>query len=132
MIDLKKIEDKITLLSIQLWEKKEEYRKAKESNLKEQYGDNFGCDNCAYGCCVEVLGHCTNCVKNRCIYCNHSCDDYMPENELSRYIKKYHYYNENIIDKLNDLFEVSDIMKFPELHQKALDILKPKDKKEIK
>jgi hypothetical protein len=132
MIDLEKIKNEIEELNRQLWQKKNEYNKAKESNLKEKYGDNLGCDNCAYGCCVDVGDGCTYCTKSRCIYCYKCCDEYMPENELSKYIKKYHYYDESTVEALNDFFGVSDIMKKPELHKKALDILKLRDKKEIK
>ena len=130
MIDLKQIENEINELSKQLQKKKDEYAKSKESNLKEQYGDNFGCHSCAYSCCVYVGDHCTDCTKGKCIYCHEYCDEYMPENELSKYIKDNHYYDENTLDTLNNLFDVLDIMKHQELHQKALDILVLRDKKE--
>jgi hypothetical protein len=126
MIDLEKIENEIAELNNQLWRKKNEYRKAEEANLKEQYGDDFGCSNCAYSCCVDVRDYCTVCTKNKCIYCNKYCNDYMPENELSAYIREHHYYEEKMVDTLEKFLEVSDIMKSPELHQKALDILKAK------
>ena len=130
MIDLKPIENEIAELSKQLQQKRDEYAKAKENNFKEQYGDNFGCDNCAYSCCVDVGDYHTCCTKNSCIHCRKRCYEYMPENTLSAYIRKYHYYDENTLDTLNDLFNISDIMKTPELHQKALDILVWRDKKE--
>ena len=38
MIDLKKIQDEIDALNKALREKQNEYKSAKESNLKEQYG----------------------------------------------------------------------------------------------
>lgn len=132
MINLERIENEIAELNIQLWRKKNEYKKAKESNLKEQYGDNFGCSNCAYGCCVNVDNICTDCVKGNCVHCNKRCNEYIPENELSKYIKEYHYFEQDTVDLLNDFFEVSDIMKCPELHQKALDVLKSRDEGEIK
>ena len=130
MIDLKLIENEIRELNKQLYQKKNEYVKAKENNLKEQYGENFGCGNCAYSCCVYVGDHCTDCTKGKCIYCNKYCDGYLPENELSAYIREHHYYTENMVDTLNGLFDVSDIMQRPEFHQAALDVLKLKDKKE--
>lgn len=130
MIDLKPIENEINELNKQLQQKKNELAKAKELNLKEQYGDNFGCDNCAYSCCVDVGDHCTFCTKYRCIYCNEYCETYTPENELSAYIRESHYYDENIVSMLNILFDVSDIMQHPELYQKALDVLTIRDKKE--
>ena len=130
MIDLKIIENEITELQNQLWQKKSEYSKAKESNFKEQFGEKFGCDNCAYSCCVDVGDCCTFCTKHRCIYCNKYCDDYMPDNSLSKYIREKHYYEEGTLSSLNNLFDVSDIMQHPELHQTALEILKLKDKKE--
>lgn len=128
MIDLKQIEKEINELTQELYRKKNEYANAKTSNLKEQYGANFGCHNCAYSCCVDVGDHCTFCTKCKCIYCNNYCDSYMPENELSTYIRNEHYYDENTVEKLSNLFDVSDIMQHPELYQKALDILVLRDK----
>lgn len=124
MIDLKKIQDEIDALNKALREKQNEYKAAKESNLKEQYGADFGCENCAYSCCVYVGDHCTYCTKHKCIYCNKYCDEYKPENELSKYIRDNHYYDENTLDALNGLFDVIDIMRRPELYQKAIEILK--------
>ena len=128
MINLKQIENEISELNKQLNQKKNELAKAKESNLKEQFGEKFGCGNCAYSCCVYVGDHCTDCTKGKCIYCHKYCDEYMPENELSAYIREHHYYEEDLIDTLNSFFEVLDIMKRPELYQKALDILTLRDK----
>lgn len=129
MIDLKQIENEINELNKQLWQKKDELAKAKESNLKEQYGKDFGCLNCAYGCCVYVGDYHTNCANGNCIHCRSYCNDYKPDNELSKYIRDKHYYYENMLDTLNDLFDVSDIMQRPELHEKALEILKLRDNK---
>ena len=130
MIDLKAIENDIKALESALCKKREEYKKAKESNLKEQYGNNFGCHNCAYGCCVDVGDYHTCCTKNHCIHCRSYCDNYMPDNELSLYIKEHHYYDESTLSILDELMETSDIMKRPELHPTALEILKLRDKKE--
>lgn len=130
MIDLKQIENEINELNKQLVQKKNEYSKAKESNLKEYYGDDFGCNNCAYSCCVDVDDYHTSCSQGYCIYCRNYCDKYIPDNILSVYIREYHHYSENTLEVLNDLFDVSDIMYHPELHQKALYILELRDKKE--
>lgn len=130
MIDLKPIEKDIKTLEAALWQRKEDYKKAKEDNLKEQFGPKFGCTNCAYSCCVFVGDYCTDCTKGKCIYCNKYCDAYAPENELSAYIRKHYCYEEHMVDTLNDFFDVSDIMKHPELYQTVLEILKLKDKKE--
>jgi hypothetical protein len=130
MIDLKLLQNEIDELSKQLQQKRDEYAKAKTNNLKEQFGDNFGCDNCAYGCCIDVLDYHTCCTLNYCVLCRKRCDQYMPDNKLSIYIREYHYYDEHTLDTLNDLFDVSDIMQHPELYQKALDVLALRDKGE--
>ena len=130
MIDLKNIENEINVLSEQLRQKRNEYERAKKSNLKEQYGNNFGCGNCAYSCCVDVGDRCTCCTKLRCIYCNDYCEEYMPENELSAYIRDKHYYDEYTVSNLNKFFGVIDIMQKPKLHQIALKVLMLRDNKE--
>ena len=130
MIDLKLIENEINELTNKLQKKRNELAAAREANLKEQYGKDFGCDNCAYGCCVEVGDYHNYCTQNMCVFCHPYCDKYMPENELSAYIREHHYYKECTVMILNDLFNVSDIMKHPELYKKALEILKLRDQKE--
>lgn len=132
MIDLKEIEKDIETLKNALSKRRDDYSKTKESNLKEQYGDDFGCDNCAYSCCVDIGDYHTSCTKNHCIYCRNYCDEYVPSNELSEYIRNndVHHYNESLLDTLDDLFYVSDIMQHPELYRTAIDILKLRDKKE--
>lgn len=130
MIDLKEIEKDIDALKKALQKRSEDYRQAKEANMKEQFGEDFGCHNCAYSCCVYVGDGHTDCTKGHCIYCHKYCDEYMPNNELGRYIEEHHYYDERTLDTLNDIFDVSDIMKHPELYQTALEILKLRDKKE--
>lgn len=132
MINLKEIQDEIDALNKALIEKQNEYVMAKESNLKEQYGVDFGCGNCAYSCCVYVGDSCTDCTKYKCIWCNNYCDEYKPENELSKYIRDNHHYDENMLYNLNCLFGVIDIMCHPELHQRALEVLKLHDAKENK
>lgn len=130
MIDLKAIETEINTLQNALYRKQKEYRDAKEANLKEQYGEDFGCHSCAYSCCVDVGDHCTYCTQYKCIYCNKYCDAYMPDNVLSTYIRNKHYYDEGTVSSLNLFFDVSDIMKCPELYQAAVDVMKFRDKKE--
>lgn len=130
MIDLKPIEDEVRVLEKELIKKKDELSRAKENNLKEQYGKDFGCDNCVYSCCINVDDYHTYCTKYRCIHCHPYCHEYMPDNELSVYIRDKHEYDYNTLDTLNDLFDVLDIMRKPELREKALEILRLRDKKE--
>lgn len=129
MIDIKPIENEINELSKQLNQKRDELEKAKESNLKEQYGEDVGCHNCAYSCCIYVGDYHTNCTKHMCIHCHPYCDKYIPDNKLSIYIRDNHEYDYDMLDTLNDLFDVLDIMQRPELHEKALEVLKLRDGK---
>ncbi len=130
MIDLKPIGEEIAALQKALNKKESEYEKAQEANLQEQYGGQFGCDYCAYSCCVEVGDYHTCCDQQRCIYCNDYCDKYVPENKLSEYIRDKHYYDSRMLGKLSRLLGVNDIILEPELHNKALDVLFLIDKKE--
>ena len=132
MIDLKSIENDIAALEEALHLKRREYQVAKENNLKEQYGKDFGCDNCAFSCCVDVQDRHTYCTKHKCIYCNNYCDEYMPDNELSLYIRENHYYDEYILSRLQSIMDELDLMKHPELHKKAIEILKLIDQEDIK
>lgn len=128
MIDLTLIENDIKSLEAALRQRKKDYEQAKEANLKEKYGDDFGCGNCAYSCCLDVGDYHTSCTQGHCIHCRDYCDRYIRDNELSAYIKEHHRYDESVLDSLNDLLDVNDIMKHPLMHQAALEILKIVDK----
>ena len=130
MIDLKPIENEVRDLEKELIKKKDELSRAKENNLKEQYGEDFGCHNCAYSCCLNVDDYHTYCTEYRCIHCYPYCDKYMSDNELSIYIRDNHEYDYGILNTLNKFFDVYDIMKNPELHKKALEVLKVRDREE--
>lgn len=120
MIDLKKIQNEIDALNKSLRKKQDEYKAAKENNLKELYRADFGCGNCVYSCCVHVTDFHTFCTKDECVLCNDYCDEYIPENELSKYIRDNHHHNESMLDILNSLFGINDIMRRPKFHQKLL------------
>ena len=130
MADKETLTQEIKDLEKALYQKKQEYENIEINRLKELYGSSFSCDYCAYSCCVYVGDNHTECVQHHCIYCYDNCARYIPENKLSEYIRKYHYYDEDTVENLNALFDVNDILKCEKLHGKALEILKILDRKD--
>lgn len=129
MINLDEIKKDIDALQKALDSRKKDYKLAKESNMKEQFGDHFSCCNCAYSCCLDVCDYHTYCYNHECVHCKDYCDNYVPDGELSKYIRKHHEYEEYMLYAINKLFDVDDIIKHQELHDKALHILKVRDSK---
>ena len=124
MIDIKPLKEEVKRAEALLKQKQNELAKAKIDNLKEAYGEDFKCDKCAYSCAVDVGDYHTYCTKYKCILCQERCFEYMPENELSKFIRKHYHYQEHIIDTLNDLFNVDDILWSESFHDKAIKVLK--------
>ena len=124
MIDIKPLKEEVKRAEALLKQKQNELSKAKTYNLKEAYGKDFKCDKCAYSCSVMTGDYHTYCYKNRCILCVEKCHEYMPENELSKFIRAHYHYKDSIVDTLNDLFDVDDILWSDGFHDKAIKVLK--------
>ena len=129
MIDIKVLQDKVNNAIGNLEKAKKELADAKINNMKELYGNDFSCSKCAYSCCIYVGDYHNVCTKGSCVLCRDFCDEYMPENILSKYIRENHHYCDDLCDTLNELFDVSDILKEETLHEKAIQVLKIARKK---
>ena len=72
--------------------------KAKEAGV-----DKISCDNCARSCVLMIDDH-NGCLGGKCTCCNSWCYRWMPENEVSKYLREHHKYDEGLIYKLEDFF----------------------------
>lgn len=60
---------------------------------KEQYGSDFCCNKCRFDCIEDPGDYHTTCLKYNCVLCKDNCEEYLPENELSQYIRSYDRYS---------------------------------------
>ena len=63
----------------------------------------INCDNCARSCVLEIDEH-NGCLGGRCTCCNDWCYKWIPENEVSKYLRENHKYDCGLIYKIEDFF----------------------------
>ena len=87
---------------LQLLEKEWEKRNRKEK--AEAAGLNVAnCNNCAYSCVLMIDDH-NQCLGGRCTCCNDYCYKWMPDTQVSAWLRKNKPYSEYLIHKLEDVF----------------------------
>lgn len=81
-----------------------EYRRRWASDKAKEAGVNrINCDNCARSCVLRISDH-NECLGNSCTCCHDWCYKWMPENEVSKYLREHHKYDDHLIYKLEDFF----------------------------
>lgn len=126
MDKIEELEDKIYNSTIELRELERELVCKKIEKLKEQYGSNIKCRNCAYSCSSFI----DTCLKEREMLFDGCCELYIPENEISAYLRDTFPDNINAYEALNILFGTSDLFESKEYYDKAIEILKILDREE--
>ena len=97
-------QQKIIPLREELEKLEEEYRKLYRKECAEKIGaERAVCSNCAYSCVLHITDH-NCCMNNRCTCCYDWCYNWMPENEVSAYLRKYHQYNHELYYRLEEVF----------------------------
>lgn len=114
-MNLEELKNKKTELESQLRILQSNICEYEYNQKKEQYGNDFCCDKCRFDCIEYPGDYHTTCLKYNCVLCNDNCDEYLPENELSQYIRSHNKYSWNSIwnsiakvldyDDLDDLLE---------------------------
>ena len=67
------------------------------------------CDNCAYSCVMMISDH-NECLGGYCTCCHDYCYKWMPDNEVSNYLREHHHYDEFTVFRLEKVFG-DDILK---------------------
>ena len=80
------------------YEKRWAAEKAKTAGV-----DRITCDNCARSCVLTIDEH-NGCLGGRCTCCNDWCYKWIPENEVSKYLREHHKYDGDLVYKLEDFF----------------------------
>ena len=111
------------------WEKINRKEKATAAGLEWAT-----CDNCAYSCVLMISDH-NECLGGKCTCCNDYCYKWMADNEVSKYLRENHHYDEFTVFRLERVFG-DDILKCDNLDLvlKALQLMdevkeKSKEKK---
>ena len=93
---------KIVPLRLELKRLEQEYRELYRKECGEKIGERASCNNCAYSCVLSISDH-NGCMGGRCTCCNDWCYKWIPENEMSKFLRENYHYDDNKFYMLSDL-----------------------------
>ena len=97
-------QQKIIPARMELKRLEEEYRLLYREECKEQNGGKpANCDNCAYSCVLEISDH-NECMGGKCTCCTGWCYRWMPETDVSAFLRANYPYNIEVYRGLEWLF----------------------------
>ena len=96
-------EQKIVPLRMELQKLESEYRELYRKECGEKIGARACCSNCAYSC-VMLIGDHNHCMGGKCTCCNSWCYTWTPENEVSKFLRANHHYDDDVFYRLEDIF----------------------------
>lgn len=96
-------EQKIIPMRQALRKLEEEYKELYRKECGEKVGAVAGCYNCAYSCVLKIGDH-NGCMGGKCTCCNGWCYKWIPENEVSAFLRKNYEYESEVYYRLESLF----------------------------
>lgn len=95
---------KIIPLRVELNRLEQEYKELYRKECGERIGEKATCANCAFSCVVaDINGH-NACMGDKCTCCHNWCYTWIPENEMSKFLRKNYKYDSEIFYRLEDIF----------------------------
>lgn len=95
---------KIIPLRMELERLEKEYKDLYRKECGEKIGEKASCDNCAFSCILDINDYHNSCMGGKCTCCNCWCHTWMPENEVSKFLRKNYHHDDNIFYRLQDIF----------------------------
>lgn len=108
---------KIIPLRIELERLENEYRELYRKECGEKIGKKASCDNCALSCVLSVVDH-NICMGGECTCCNDWCYSWIPENDVSAFLRKNYPYDASLFYRLENLLG-NNFLKECNIPQKA-------------
>ena len=96
-------EQKIVPLRMELQKLEREYKELYQKECGEKIGARASCRNCAYSC-VQNIGDHNFCMGGKCTCCYDWCYTWIPENEVSKFLRANYHYKDDMFYRLEDIF----------------------------
>lgn len=115
---------KIVPLRIELQKLEEEYKELFRKECGEKIKEKASCENCAYSCVIRSTEH-NCCMGGRCTCCNDWCYTWIPENNVSRFLREHYHYDDDMFRRLENIFGCGFLKRCekPENANTVLDLL---------
>lgn len=95
---------KIIPLRKELDKLEKEYKKLYRKECGDKIGEEASCNNCAFSCIESIEDHHNLCMGGKCTCCNDWCYSWIPENEVSKFLRKNYYCDNSMFYRLEDVF----------------------------
>lgn len=103
-------EQKIIPLRLELNRLEDEYRELFRKECGDKIGERASCKNCAYSCVLSISDH-NCCMGGKCTCCNVWCYTWIPENDVSKFLRENYHYDDYLFYRLEDIFGSSFLKK---------------------
>lgn len=114
-------EQKIIPLRMELRKLEDEYRELYRKECGEKIGAIANCENCAYSCVLNLTEH-NECMGGKCTCCNTWCYRWLPENEVSAFLRKNYHYDYELFEGVANFFGC-DFLKNCDTPQKVNNVM---------
>ena len=88
---------------LKLQDLENQYREMYRKECGDKIGERARCQNCAYSCVIVTSDH-NGCMGGKCTCCNDWCYRWIPENEVSKYLREKHPSDGSLFGRLEDIF----------------------------
>lgn len=95
--------EKIVPLRFELQRLEKEYEKLFRKECGERIGETASCNNCAFSCVIAITDFHNMCARGRCTCCRDWCHAWIPENNVSKYIRENHHYDDDVYDRISGI-----------------------------
>ena len=96
--------EKIVPLRMELNRLEKEYEKLVRKECGDRIGEAASCNNCAFSCVIDSGYDHNCCMGGKCTCCNSWCYNWIPENEVSKFIREHYHYDEHTFYRFEDIF----------------------------
>lgn len=97
-------EQKIIPLRKELRKLEAEYRELYRKECGEKIGERASCRNCAMSCITISDDFHNRCMDGKCTCCNDWCYSWIPENNVSRFLRDHYSSSSSKFYRLEDVF----------------------------
>lgn len=94
---------KIIPLRMELKKLEDEYRELYRKECGDKIGEKATCNNCAFSCVLNIIDH-NYCMGGKCTCCYDWCYSWMPENEVSKFLRNNYHCDASKFHVLEDIF----------------------------
>lgn len=96
--------EKVLPVRKELQRLEQEYKRLYREECGSKVGGIASCDNCGYSCIINPTDYHNLCMNDQCVCCHDWCYSWIPENNVSKFLRENYHYDNELYDRLKALF----------------------------